>query len=85
MYPVLAGLGLLGIIITAALFLAMLQQMFLGELPERWKDWPRLEWPERWALGLLLLFVVAIGVSPATLLGVIQPAAESLVALIGMG
>ncbi len=84
-YPVLAGLGLLGIIITAALFLAMLQQMFLGELPERWKDWPRLEWPERWALGLLLLFVVAIGVSPATLLGVIQPAAESLVALIGMG
>lgn len=33
-YPWLAGIDLIGIVITAALFLQLLQRMFLGELPE---------------------------------------------------
>ncbi|MBA4180555.1 MAG: oxidoreductase, partial [Anaerolinea sp.] len=35
-YPWLAGIGLVGIVITAALFLRMLQKLFLGPLPVRW-------------------------------------------------
>ncbi len=82
-YPVLAGIALLGIIITAALFLLMLQRLFLGDLPERWADWPRLERSERWGLAVLILFIILIGVVPAPLLAVIQPTADALIELLG--
>jgi len=71
-YPWLAGVGLIGIVITAALFLRMLQQVFLGELPERWFEWPDLGWAERMALGSLVLLIIGIGVAPAALLDVID-------------
>src|SRR3546814_5037127 len=71
-YPWLAGIGLLGIVITAALFLRMLQQVFLGPLPERWTEWPDLGWIERLALGTLVLLIIGIGVAPALLLDVID-------------
>lgn len=78
-YPWLAGVGLLGIVITAALFLRMLQRMFLGPLPERWRNWPDLGRAELIGLGVLLAFVVAIGVAPAWLLDVIDRVATPLV------
>lgn len=78
-YPWLAAIGLLGILITAALFLQMLQQMFLGSLPERWQAWPELRPAEIAALGGLLVFVVLIGVIPAWLLDVIDSSARALV------
>jgi NADH-quinone oxidoreductase subunit M len=71
-YPWLAGIGLLGIVITAALFLRMLQQVFLGPLPERWAEWPDLGWIERLTLGTLVLLIIGIGVAPALLLDVID-------------
>jgi len=71
-YPWLAGIGLLGIVITAALFLRMLQQVFLGPLPERWTTWPDLGWVERLTLGTLVLLIIGIGVAPALLLDIID-------------
>ncbi|MBW3620770.1 MAG: NADH-quinone oxidoreductase subunit M [Actinobacteria bacterium] len=78
-YPWLAGVGLLGIVITAALFLRMLQQVFLGPLPDRWSGWPDLGRVETVGLGVLLLLVVIIGVAPAWLLDVIDSAAGPIV------
>lgn len=78
-YPWLAGIGLLGILITAALFLHMLQKMFLGTLPEQWRTWLDLRPVEIVALGGLLVFVVLIGVVPAWLLDVIDSAAQAFV------
>jgi NADH-quinone oxidoreductase subunit M len=71
-YPWLAGVGLVGIVLTAALFLRMLQQLLLGPLPERWAAWPDLRPVEVTALGLLLALVVLIGVAPAWLLTVVD-------------
>jgi len=79
-YPWLAGIGLLGILITAALFLHLLQKLFLGELPERWRDWPRLAPVETTVLGVLMALVVWVGVYPQWLLDVIESAAATLVA-----
>lgn len=79
-YPVAAAVGLLGIIITAALFLLILQEMFLGDLPDRWSDWTDLSRIEVVALAGLLFFVVLIGVAPAWLLNVIDPGAAALLA-----
>lgn len=77
-YPWLAALAILGVLISAALFLLMIQQIFLGELPARWTDFPDLSTPERIVLGGLLALVVAIGVYPRPLLTVIEGAAGAL-------
>lgn len=71
-YPWLAGVGLLGIVLTAALFLRMLGRVFLGSLVERWRTFGDLRRTEALALGGLLALVVIIGVSPGWLLGVID-------------
>ena len=78
-YPWLAGVGLLGLIISAALFLLLLQRMFLGGLRERWLGWKDLEPLELAALGALVALVVIIGIAPGWLLGVIDSAAAAIV------
>ena len=75
-YPWLAGIGLLGIVITAALFLRMLQRVFLGPLPERWAGWSDLGRDEITALVPLLALVVVIGIAPVWLVDVIASAAR---------
>lgn len=74
--PWLAGFGLLGIVVTAALFLRMLQKVFLGALPERWREWRDLSPVETASLGALLVVVVVIGVVPFWLLDVIDTTAS---------
>ncbi|MEQ8346227.1 MAG: NADH-quinone oxidoreductase subunit M [Sneathiellaceae bacterium] len=71
-YPWLAAIGILGILVTAALFLQMVQQLFFGDLPARWQGFPDLGRVEILVLALLLLLVVAIGVYPAWLLTLVE-------------
>ncbi|MGH2603613.1 MAG: proton-conducting transporter membrane subunit, partial [Dehalococcoidia bacterium] len=71
-YPWLAGVALLGIVITAALFLRLLGRVFLGGLPEQWSEFSDLTRVEALALGGLLVFVVGIGIVPGWLLEVID-------------
>ena len=78
-YPWLAGIGLLGILVTAALFLHLLQRMFFGEMPARWAAWRDLGRVELTVLGVLLALVVAIGIAPAPLLAVIDAGVRPLV------
>ena len=78
-YPVAAGVGLLGVVLLAAMMLRMLQQVFLGPLPSRWSTWPDLGRTEVMALVLVLAFVVQIGVAPAWLLDVIESATRTIV------
>jgi NADH-quinone oxidoreductase subunit M len=78
-YPWLAGIGLIGILITAALFLRMIQQLFFGELPIRWQAFKDVRGVEVWMFAVLLLPVVAIGIYPAWLLSVIEAGASALV------
>jgi NADH-quinone oxidoreductase subunit M len=75
--PWLAGVGLIGIVLTAALFLRMLQKVFLGALPDRWREWRDLSPVETTSLGALLAVVVVIGVLPFWLLDVIDSAASA--------
>lgn len=78
-YPWLAAIGLLGILITAALFLQLLQRVFFGTLPARWSTWRDLGPIELLSLVSLLVFVVVIGVAPAWLLNVIHASVSPLV------
>ena len=78
-YPWLAAIALLGLLITAALFLLMLQQLFFGELPKRWADFPDLNATETGVLLLLLLLVAVIGIYPTWLLTLIDTTTAALV------
>lgn len=78
-YPWLAGIGLLGILITATLFLELLQKVFFGPRPERWNDFVDLDTSERTVLALMLAAVIAIGLYPHFLLAVIDASAAVLV------
>ncbi|ROO31800.1 complex I subunit 4 family protein [Salinisphaera japonica] len=71
-YPWLAAIGLVGILITAALFLQMLQQLFFGELPARWSDFSDLGRVETRMLTVLAVLVVVIGIYPVWLLTLIN-------------
>ena len=71
-FPALAAIALLGIVLTAAIFLRMLGTMFLGALPEKWREFPDLGRVEVVTLGALAAFVLLIGIVPAWLLGVVD-------------
>ncbi|KAA3634918.1 MAG: NADH-quinone oxidoreductase subunit M [Armatimonadetes bacterium] len=75
-YPWLAAIGLLGIVITAALFLRMVQRVFLGPLPDRWSLWTDLGPWEIAALAPMMVLIVVIGVVPAWLIDVINSASK---------
>ncbi|MBK5269350.1 MAG: NADH-quinone oxidoreductase subunit M, partial [Acidimicrobiia bacterium] len=77
-YPWLAGTGLLGIVITAALFLRMVQKVFLGPLPERWSEWSDLGAWELAAIVPMLVLVVVIGIAPAWLVNVVDSATRAM-------
>lgn len=69
-------------LLTAALFLQMLQQVFLGETPEHLGGFPELENAEVVPLVLLLLPVVVIGVAPAFLVDPMSATADALAAVL---
>ena len=74
-WPWLAALGLLGLIVTAALFLGMLQRIFFGDRPPALEEFPDLTRAELGILAALLALVVLIGVWPAWLLDMIAAGA----------
>ncbi len=80
--PVTA-VALLGILVTAALFLRALQHLLVGATRGSSVGFTDLRAAEVWAVGPLLLLSLVIGLAPRTLLDVIEPAARTVVELVG--
>jgi NADH-quinone oxidoreductase subunit M len=79
-YPAIAALALLGIVVTAALFLRALQQAFLGDVPECFARLPDLRRLEVAAIAPLVALFILLGLYPRLLLDV-SKAASWLVAV----
>jgi NADH-quinone oxidoreductase subunit M len=73
-WPAIAALALLGLVVTAALFLLALQRAFLGEPGEAWRGLPDLGGRELGALVPLIALTVALGVYPRLALDLISAA-----------
>jgi NADH-quinone oxidoreductase subunit M len=71
-WPVIAGIAVLGLVVTAALFLLALQRAFLGEPDERWVRLPDIGRRELAALVPLVVLTVALGVYPRLALDLID-------------
>ena len=78
-----AAVALVGILVTAALFLRALQRIFTGETRGRSVGLADLRPTETWSVAPLLLLSLLIGVLPRPLLDVIEPAARVVVELVG--
>jgi NADH-quinone oxidoreductase subunit M len=73
-YPAVAAIAVVGIVITAALFLRALQRAFMGETPEPLLALPDLHMREALAVAPLVALFVALGVYPRLALDVINAA-----------
>ncbi len=77
-----AAVALVGILVTAALFLRALQRLFTGPTRGHSAGFGDLRPAELWSVGPLLVLSLLIGVLPRPLLGVIEPAADAVVRLV---
>jgi len=80
--PVATALALLGILVSAGLFLWALHRLFLGPRRHTLAGPPDLRVTESAAITPLLMLALLIGVFPAPLLEVINPAARAVVDLV---
>jgi NADH-quinone oxidoreductase subunit M len=78
-YPWLAAVALVGVLVTAGLFLQMLQKVFFGPLPSHRREFSDLAPSEVTTLAVLAVFIVAIGVFPRWLLDLVQASSTVLV------
>ncbi len=78
-----SAVALVGILLTAALFLLALQRVFTGQPRGLSVGFGDLRPTELWSVGPLLLLSLVIGLAPRFLLDVIEPAAAAVVALVG--
>ena len=77
-WPVLAAIIVVGIVVTAGLYLRAIQAVFRGSPAERWQRVTDLSPREVWAIGCLLILTVALGVAPRLLLDTIQRATAAI-------
>jgi NADH-quinone oxidoreductase subunit M len=73
-WPALAAVTVLGIVVTAALFLLALQRAFMGDTPEQFRKLPDLRGRELVAVVPLVVLFVALGVYPRLALDLISSA-----------
>jgi NADH-quinone oxidoreductase subunit M len=75
----------LGIVLTAAYMLWTLQRVFLGTLPEKWKDLPDINGRELAMLVPLGIIVLVLGVYPSPMLDLMNSSANALVDFVKSG
>ena len=81
--PVATAVAFLGILITAALFLRALQQVFLGEFRSPNGPIRDLTAPEATSIAPLMALAVLIGLFPRFLLDLVEPAARTVNTILG--
>jgi NADH-quinone oxidoreductase subunit M len=80
--PVAAGLAVLGILLTAALFLWALHRVFLGPATHTLSHAADVRAVEAAAIAPLLILSLTVGIFPRPLLDLIEPAARTVADLV---
>jgi len=75
-----ATVSVLGLLITAAVILTVIQRVFTGPLPERWKNFPDLSFGERIAVAPALVLMAVLGLMPQFVLGTVNTTVMHLLA-----
>ncbi len=80
--PLIAGLALIGVVVTAAYMLWMLQRVLLGPLNPKYEKMPDANGREVLSLAPLMALTLLFGVLPAPLLAIFNNASQVIVGLL---
>lgn len=77
---VAATVSVLGLLVTAAVILTVIQKVLTGSVPERWSAFPDLHTGERLALAPVIGLMLLIGILPQLIVDSINPTVQNLLA-----
>ena len=75
-----ASVSILGLLVTAAVILTVIQKVFTGPVPEHWAAFPDLHSSERLALAPVIGLMFLLGLLPQLVVNTINPTVENLLA-----
>ena len=75
-----ATVSVLGLLVTAAVILTVIQKVFTGPVPERWAGFPDLHASERLALAPVIGLMLLLGLVPQLVVDTINPTVQNLLA-----
>jgi NADH-quinone oxidoreductase subunit M len=75
-----AAISVLGLLVTAAVILTVIQKVFTGPVPERWAAFPDLHSSERMALAPVIGLMLLLGLLPQLILDTVNPTVVNLLA-----
>jgi NADH-quinone oxidoreductase subunit M len=81
-FKIITALAVVGVVITAAYFLRMIQRMFLGEYNAKWEGLTEISGREIFTVIPLAILMIMVGVYPAVLTNMINAAMENIVHLV---
>jgi NADH-quinone oxidoreductase subunit M len=84
-FRTLTIIGAATIVLTAAYMLWVLQRVFLGPLPEKWKNLTDMNGRETFMLATLGVIVIFFGIYPAPILNLMNSSLNTLAALLQHG
>jgi NADH-quinone oxidoreductase subunit M len=77
---VAASVSILGLLVTAAVILTVIQKVFTGPVPEHWAKFPDLHGGERLGMAPVIGLMFLLGVVPQLIVGHVNPTVEYLLA-----
>ncbi len=77
---VAATVSILGLLVTAAVILTVIQKVFSGPVPERWAAFPDLHHGERLALAPVIGLMLLLGLVPQVIVDSVNPTVLNLLA-----
>ncbi len=77
---VAASISVLGLLVTAAVILTVIQKVFTGSVPEHWAKFPDLHGGERLGMAPVIGLMFLLGVVPQLIVGRVNPTVEYLLA-----
>ena len=77
---VAATVSVLGLLVTAAVILTVIQKVFTGPAPERWASFPDMHGGERFAMAPVIGLMLLIGLLPQLIIDSVNPTVINLLA-----
>ena len=77
---VAATVSVLGLLVTAAVILTVIQKVFAGPVPEQWAQFPDLHHGERLAMAPVIGLMLLIGILPQLIVDSVNPTVINLLA-----
>lgn len=75
-----ATVSVLGLLVTAAVILTVIQKVFTGPVPERWATFPDMHPSERLAMAPVIALMILIGLVPQLITDSVNPTVAYLLA-----